>query len=69
LHSLDSEILVEPQDDISTLGDPMFCRGGMLLEGLEKDEWTGTVVGDDYDDTRGFNHVVEDRSTGWIPVR
>jgi hypothetical protein len=35
-----SEILVEPQDDVSTLGDPMFHPGGMLMGGLEKDEVT-----------------------------
>lgn len=33
-----SEIVVEHQDDVSTLGDPMFGAGGMLIPGLEKDE-------------------------------
>lgn len=36
-----TEIVVEPQDDVSTLGDPMFGQGGMMLAaGLEKDEVT-----------------------------
>jgi hypothetical protein len=50
-----SEILVEPQDDISTLGDPMFAPGGMLMGGLEKDEVTASV-GDDYDYARQYRH-------------
>jgi hypothetical protein len=37
---LSSEILVESQDDISTLGDPMFAPGGMLMGSLDKDEVT-----------------------------
>jgi len=40
--SVCSEIVVDYQDDISTLGDPMFgagvAAGGMLLPGMEKDE-------------------------------
>ena len=35
-----TEILVEPQDDVSTLGDPMFGAGGMMMNNLEKDEVT-----------------------------
>lgn len=35
-----TEILVEPQDDVSTLGDPMFGAGGMMMNGMEKDEVT-----------------------------
>jgi hypothetical protein len=35
-----SEIMVEPQDDISTLGDPMFAPGGMLMGTFDKDEVT-----------------------------
>lgn len=35
-----AEILVEPQDEVSTLGDPMFAPGGMLIGSLEKDEVT-----------------------------
>jgi len=42
-----TEILVELQDDISTLGDPMHGQG-MMMKGVEKDEMTATV-GDDYD--------------------
>jgi hypothetical protein len=35
-----TEILVEPQDDVSTLGDPMFGAGGMMMNGMDKDEVT-----------------------------
>jgi C-terminal processing protease CtpA/Prc len=52
-HIFFSEILVEPQDDVSTLGDPMFGQGGMLMEGLERDEITASV-GDDYDYARQY---------------
>lgn len=31
---------MEPQDDVSTLGDPMFAPGGMLIGNLAKDELT-----------------------------
>jgi hypothetical protein len=37
-----TEILVEPQDDVSTLGDPMFGQGGMMMGGMERDEMTAT---------------------------
>jgi hypothetical protein len=37
-----AEINVEGQDDVSTLGDPMFNPGGMLMGSLEKDEGTAT---------------------------
>jgi len=34
-----SNIFMEPQDEVSTLGDPMYApTGGMLMAGLEKDE-------------------------------
>ena len=42
-----TEILVEPQDDVSTLGDPMFGQGRMVLNQMEKDEVTtryGVVI-------------------------
>ena len=39
-----TEILVEPQDDVSTLGDPMFGQGGMIMGGIERDEMTATYV-------------------------
>jgi hypothetical protein len=35
-----TEILVEPQDDVSTLGDPMFGQGGMMMGDMDKDEVT-----------------------------
>lgn len=37
-----AEIQVETQDEVSTLGDPMFAPGGMLIGSLEKDEGTAT---------------------------
>ena len=40
-----TEILVEPQDDVSTLGDPMFGQGGMIMGGMDKDEVTARYVG------------------------
>ena len=58
---------MEPQDDISTLGDPMFAPGGMLIGGLEKDEVTASV-GDDYDYARQYRlatgqaHSASDRT-------
>lgn len=46
LFFLCSEIVVDHQDDISTLGDPTFAAGGMTIPGLlEKDE---TVTGQSY---------------------
>lgn len=51
--AVSTEILVEPQDDVSTLGDPMFAPGGMLIGGLEKDEITASV-GEDYDYARQY---------------
>lgn len=48
-----TEIVVEPQDDISTLGDPMFGQGGMMMGSVERDEMTATV-GDDYDYTKHY---------------
>jgi C-terminal processing protease CtpA/Prc len=58
-----SEILVEPQDDVSTLGDPMFAPGGMLMGGLEKDEMTATV-GEDYDYSRQYRQMQNAASIG-----
>jgi len=51
-----TEILVEPQDDVSTLGDPMFGQGGMIMGGIERDEMTATV-GDDYDYTKHYRNA------------
>jgi len=44
-------IAVDREDDISTLGDPMFTgQGGMFASALEKDETvTGSIVEADYD--------------------
>lgn len=50
--------MVEPQDDISTLGDPGFAPGGMLthLGGFDKDEVTASV-GDDYSYTKNYRNT------------
>jgi len=50
-----AEIMVDPQDEVSTLGDPMFAPGGMLIGSLEKDEVTASV-GDDYDYARQYRN-------------
>ena len=51
-----TEILVEPQDDVSTLGDPMWGQGGMIMGGMDKDEVTASV-GDDYDYTKQYRNI------------
>ena len=49
-----SEVLVERQDDISTLGDPVFGVGGGLIgSNAERDEQTASV-GNDYDYTKQY---------------
>ncbi|KAL7581628.1 hypothetical protein ACA910_022180 [Epithemia clementina (nom. ined.)] len=48
-----AEILVERQDDISTLGDPMFGMGGMMAANSERDEQTASI-GNDYDYTKQY---------------
>jgi len=53
-----TEILVEPQDDVSTLGDPMFGQGGMIMGLMDKDEVTASV-GDDYDYTKQYRNTRE----------
>jgi len=51
---LNTDILVEPQDEISTLGDPMY-GAGMLIPGLEKDETvTPSIVSGDYEYSRNY---------------
>jgi len=47
---LSTEILVEGgvQDEVSTLGDPIFTQAGMHMAVMDKDEVTASV-GDDYD--------------------
>jgi len=51
-----SNIFVEPQDEVSTLGDPMYApTGGMLMAGLEKDETVSpSIVSGDYDYARAY---------------
>eukprot|EP00540_Astrosyne_radiata_P016877 CAMPEP_0116863510 /NCGR_PEP_ID=MMETSP0418-20121206/24271_1 /TAXON_ID=1158023 /ORGANISM="Astrosyne radiata, Strain 13vi08-1A" /LENGTH=666 /DNA_ID=CAMNT_0004498557 /DNA_START=19 /DNA_END=2019 /DNA_ORIENTATION=- len=48
---MNTEILVEPQDEVSTLGDPTYAGAGMVLGGIEKDETvtTPSIVSGDYD--------------------
>jgi hypothetical protein len=53
-----TEINVDRQDDISTLGDPMFGMGGMHFgagDGLQRDEQTASV-GNDYDYNKEYLH-------------
>ncbi|KAL7581629.1 hypothetical protein ACA910_022181 [Epithemia clementina (nom. ined.)] len=47
------EIVVERQDDISTLGDPYFGGVGMIAVPSERDEQTASV-GNDYDYTKQY---------------
>ena len=51
--AVSTEILVERQDDISTLGDPVFGLGGMMTGNAERDEQTASV-GNDYDYTKQY---------------
>jgi len=56
--AVSTEIMVEPQDDISTLGDPMFGPGGMLMGHVDKDEVTASV-GEDYDYAKQYRHAFQ----------
>lgn len=58
-----AEIMMEPQDEVSTLGDPMFAPGGMLIGSLEKDEVTASV-GDDYDYSQQYRQQQNESSLG-----
>mmetsp|Transcript_18697 Transcript_18697/g.52000 ORF Transcript_18697/g.52000 Transcript_18697/m.52000 type:complete len:198 (-) Transcript_18697:172-765(-) len=58
MHDANSEIMVEPQDDISTLGDPMFGPGGMLMGVVDKDEVTASI-GEDYDYVRQYRQAFQ----------
>jgi hypothetical protein len=50
-----NEILVDHQDDISTLGDPMYSAGGMLIPGLEKDETVAaSIISGDYEYAKAY---------------
>jgi len=65
-----SNIFVEPQDEVSTLGDPMYApTGGMLMAGLEKDETVSpSIVSGDYDYARAYgdNQTTPSISTATI---
>lgn len=50
---LTTEIVVERQDDISTLGDPVLGHSGMMTGLAERDEQTASV-GNDYDYTKQY---------------
>lgn len=56
-----SEIVVDHQDDVSTLGDPMFGAGGMLIPGLEKDETVAasSFVSGDYEYAKAYRLAEE----------
>jgi len=58
-----TEILVEPQDDVSTLGDPMFGQGGMMMNGMDKDEVTASI-GEDYDYAKAYRQAKDPLSVG-----
>lgn len=52
---MNTEILVEPQDDISTLGDPTYVVGGMTMGAIEKDDTvTPSIVSGDYDYAKNY---------------
>mmetsp|Transcript_17398 Transcript_17398/g.26409 ORF Transcript_17398/g.26409 Transcript_17398/m.26409 type:complete len:704 (+) Transcript_17398:256-2367(+) len=53
---INTDILVEPQDEISTLGDPMYTAGGMMMvPGLEKDETVANShISGDYEYSRNY---------------
>lgn len=53
---LNSDILMmDAQDEISTLGDPMYAPGGMLIPGLEKDDTVAaSIVSGDYDYAKNY---------------
>jgi len=48
-----TEILVNGQDEVSTLGDPVFGQAGMMTANAERDEQTASV-GNDYDYTKQY---------------
>lgn len=61
---INTDILVEPQDEISTLGDPMYAAGGMIIPGLEKDETVAnSIISGDYEYSKNYrgNAVVPGR--------
>jgi len=52
---INTDILVEPQDEISTLGDPMYTGGGMMIPGLEKDETVANShISGDYEYSKNY---------------
>lgn len=60
--AIQTEILVDRQDDVSTLGEPT-TYGGMMMNEADRDERTASVAGD-YDYTRQFrNESVRSRLT------
>jgi len=49
---INTDILVEPQDEVSTLGDPLYGKGMLILE---KDETvTPSIVSGDYEYSRNY---------------
>jgi hypothetical protein len=53
---LGADIVMDKQDDISTLGDPMYVPGGMIINtALERDETvTPSIVSGDWDYARNY---------------
>jgi len=54
--AVSAEIHIHPEDDVSTLGDPMGLPGGMLLGGLDRDEQTASIGDADYDYRQDYGH-------------
>lgn len=57
-----TEILVERQDDISTIGDP-FVYGGMMMTEEQRDERTASI-GDNYDYANQFQRANSASASG-----
>jgi hypothetical protein len=54
IERISTEIVVDHQDDVSTLGDPMWGAGGMLIPGMEKDETIAASSFGDYEYAKAY---------------
>jgi len=67
VNRIQTDIYVEPQDEISTLGDPMYAPGAMHMGGgLERDETvTASIVSGDYDYAKAYGtaHVLPSQAS------
>jgi len=58
-------IEVEPMDEVSTLGDPMYAPGAMFTAPMEKDDTAaGSMISGDYDYTREYGAAERTPSGG-----